>query len=109
MALSGGERCREAAVVHAPEHVAVVPVDGEGVVDLAVAALHVLEQQRRVVERRELREAEVMVAVDAPLGDRRRVARQVAAAAAGHHEDGPVHRPGVVALLAGHALALLHR
>jgi hypothetical protein len=31
--------------VHAAEHVAVVPVDGEGVVDLVVAALLVLEQQ----------------------------------------------------------------
>jgi len=82
-------------------------VDGEGVVDLAVAALHVLEQQRRVVERRELGEPKVMVAVDTPLGDRRRVVRQVAAAAAGHHEDGAVHGPGVAVLLAGHALALL--
>ena len=93
--------------MHASEHVAVVPVDGEGVVHLAVAALLVLEQQRRVVERRELGEPEVMVAVDAPLGDRRRVVRQVAAAAAGHHEDGAVHRPRVVALLASRAPALL--
>jgi hypothetical protein len=105
--LSGGQRGREAAVVHAAEHVPVVPVDGEGVVDLAVAAPLVLEQQRRVVERRELHEPEVAIAEDAPLGDRRRVVRQVAAAAAGHHEDGAVHRPRVVALLVGHAPALL--
>jgi len=105
--LSGGQRRGEAAVVHAAEHVPVVPVHGEGVVDLAVAAPLVLEQQRRVVERRELGEPKVMVAVDTPLGDRRRVVRQVAAAAAGHHEDGAVHGPGVAVLLAGHALALL--
>lgn len=78
--------------MHAAEHVPVIPVDSEGVVDLAVAALLVLEQQRRVVERRELHEPEVPVAEDALLGDRRRVVRQVAATAAGHHEDGAVHR-----------------
>ncbi|BAT06395.1 Os08g0530801, partial [Oryza sativa Japonica Group] len=106
---SGGERGGEAAVVHAAEHVAVIPLHGEGVIHLPIAALLVLEQQRRVVERGELDEPEVPVPENAPLGDRRGVVREVAPAAAGDDEDGAVHGAGVAAPLAGDALALVHR
>jgi hypothetical protein len=94
--------------VHAAEHVAVVPVDGEGVVDLAVAALLVLEQQGGVVEGGELDEPVVAVPEHAPPGDGGGVIRQVAAAAAGDDEDGAVHGPGVAGRLLGHALVLVH-
>ncbi|BAT08860.1 Os09g0506150, partial [Oryza sativa Japonica Group] len=86
---------RRAAVGDAGEHVAVLPVDGEAVVHLAVAGPPVLVEQRRVVERRELDEAVVHLPVHAP---RRRLGgevAQVAAAAADHRVDGAAHRAGV--------------
>uniref|UniRef100_A0A8R7R239 Uncharacterized protein n=1 Tax=Triticum urartu TaxID=4572 RepID=A0A8R7R239_TRIUA len=105
-----GSKCGgEATVMHASEHVAVVPMDGEGVIHLAVAALLVLEQKRRVVEGSELGEPVVFIPEHTPLGGRAGVAREVAAAAACHDKDGPVHGARVVAPLAGDALALIER
>ena len=73
------------------QHILVLSIDGEGVVDLSVAALLVLEEKRRVVECGELDEAKVMVFVNAPVWCQHAVFRQAASPAPNHDVVCPIH------------------
>ena len=100
-----------AVVDAAGQDVAVVAGDGEAVVHAAVPALLVLEQQRRVVERRQLREAEVAVPRVAPPRPGGRVVGEASAAAPDHDVRRRREGAGVVVRPLGHAhvLRFTHR
>jgi hypothetical protein len=108
---SRSQRSPGTVVDAASKDVPIIARDGEPVVHLAVTALLVLEQHRRVVERRELDEAVVQVPDVAPPDVRRRRGelRQAGAGAADHDVRGRLERAGVVVRRVGHAPALVHR
>ncbi|BAS82951.1 Os03g0214050, partial [Oryza sativa Japonica Group] len=100
---SRGQGGGGAVVDAAGEDVAVVAGDGEAVVHAAVAAPDVLEQQRRVVEGRQLGEPVVPVLDVAPPRPYAGVVRQARPAAAHHHVRRRRERAAVVARRLRHA------
>jgi hypothetical protein len=95
-----------AVVDAAGQNVAVVAGDGEVVVHAAIPALLVLQQQPRVVERRQLHEPKVAVPHVAPSRPRGRVVGEAGAAAAHHDVRRRREGAGVEVGPLGHARVL---
>lgn len=69
--LMHGSRCQSGwctTITHTSQYIFVFPRNGEGIIDIAVTAFLVLEEQRRVIECSEFYKAVVIVSVNAPVG-----------------------------------------